>query len=141
MRYRIGEFAKLGGATVKALRHYDAIGVLSPAHIDARTRYRFYLPEQLRDLAKIHALQELGASLGDIRAALTDRRVERRRLLENLRKCAHHSIARARRSLDWIECELEGMDQDPVSVAVVLRKRAEVRVASIRANLSDYAEI
>lgn len=143
MRYRIGEFAKLGGTTVKALRHYDAIGVLSPAQIDPRTRYRFYAPDQLRELANIRALQELGASLADIRAALADNptRGSRRRLLEQLRKRAHHSLAITRRSLDWIERELAGMQEGAGTVAVMLKERAEVRVASIRANLADYAEI
>lgn len=28
----IGRFARLSGLTVKALRHYDAEGILSPAH-------------------------------------------------------------------------------------------------------------
>lgn len=142
MRYRIGEFAKLGGTTVKALRHYDAIGVLSPAHIDARTRYRFYESAQLRDLATVHALQELGASLGDIRAACAagPSQTARRRLLERLRTRAHHSLTLARRSLEWIDREIEGLGQhSPVSV--VLRNRDEVRVASIRANLGDYAQI
>ena len=142
MRYRIGEFAKLGGTTVKALRHYDAIGVLSPASIDSRTRYRFYVPAQLRDLATIHALQELGASLADIRNALAKGSAAdaRRQLLEHLRKRARHSLAIARRSLEWIEHELDGVDRD-TAVAIVLRQRAPVRVASIRANLGDYAEI
>lgn len=142
MRYRIGEFAKLGGATVKALRHYDAAGVLSPAYIDARSRYRFYVPAQLRDLATIHALQELGASLADIRGALAQGSGghARRQLLERLRKRASHSLTIAQRSLEWIEHELDGLHED-AAVAVVLRQRAPVRVASIRANLGDYAEI
>jgi len=142
MRYRIGEFAKLGGTTIKALRHYDAIGVFSPAHIDTRTRYRFYVSSQLRDLANIHALQELGASLHEIRNAIlqgvhTD---ARRRLLDRLRKRARLSLAATQRSLDWIERELEGLGHG-ATVAVVLRQRAPVRVASIRANLGDYSEI
>jgi DNA-binding transcriptional MerR regulator len=142
MRYRIGEFAKLGGTTIKALRHYDAIGVLSPAHIDARTRYRYYVPAQLKELATIHALQELGATLGDIRKSLAQRlgTRPRRELLERLRHRAHHSLAVTRRSLDWIERELEGLEQD-MAVTVTLRQRAPVRVASIRANLGDYSEI
>jgi DNA-binding transcriptional MerR regulator len=143
MRYRIGEFAKLGGATIKALRHYDAIGVLCPAHIDARTRYRFYAPMQLRELAAIHALQEMGASLEEIRTALAGGPpyLARRRLLERMRRRAHHSLAATRLSLEWIERELEGMDEDAAEVAVVLRRRAGVRVASIRASLDDYEQI
>lgn len=33
----IGEFAKLGGVTVRMLRHYDSRGLLSPARTDPFT--------------------------------------------------------------------------------------------------------
>jgi DNA-binding transcriptional MerR regulator len=36
----IGRFARLSGLTVKAPRHYDAEGLLSPAHVDEWTGYR-----------------------------------------------------------------------------------------------------
>jgi DNA-binding transcriptional MerR regulator len=139
MRYKIGEFAKLGGTTVKALRYYDAIGVLAPAGVDPRTRYRFYLPVQLRELAAIRALQELGASLEDIRNSQCI--AARRRLLERLRLRAHRSLVATRRSLTWIEEALEGLEHGEPGVAVVLKSRDGVRVASIRAQLGDYAEI
>ncbi|WP_158294110.1 MerR family DNA-binding transcriptional regulator [Kribbella sp. VKM Ac-2568] len=29
----IGEFARLGGVSTRRLRHYDAIGLLDPAHV------------------------------------------------------------------------------------------------------------
>ena len=38
----IGRFARLSGLTVKALRHYDALGLLSPARTDSATRHRWY---------------------------------------------------------------------------------------------------
>ena len=131
------------GTTVKTLRYYDAIGVLSPAEVDPRTRYRFYLPVQLRELAAIRALQELGASLEDIRGAVAGSasNTARRRLLERLRLRAHRSLAATRRSLAWIERALEGLEHGEADVAVVLKSRAGVRVASIRAQLGDYAEI
>ena len=43
----IGRFARLSGLTVKALRHYDALGLLSPARIDPTTRHRWYSPDKL----------------------------------------------------------------------------------------------
>src|SRR5262245_7045282 len=46
--YRIGEFASLSGISVKTLRFYDEIGLLRPAGVDVRTRYRRYAPSQLR---------------------------------------------------------------------------------------------
>jgi DNA-binding transcriptional MerR regulator len=36
----IGRFARLTGLTVKALRHYDELGLLRPAHVDGWTGYR-----------------------------------------------------------------------------------------------------
>ena len=65
--YRIGTFADVGGVSTKTLRFYDQIGLLRPARVDPRTRYRFYLPEQLRELASILELREAGASLTEIR--------------------------------------------------------------------------
>ena len=36
----IGRFARLTGLTVKALRHYDELGLFEPAAVDAQTGYR-----------------------------------------------------------------------------------------------------
>ena len=38
----IGRFARLTGLTVKALRHYDEVGLLRPAAVDPGTGYRSY---------------------------------------------------------------------------------------------------
>lgn len=40
----IGRFSRLCGLTVKALRHYDEIGLLKPARVDGSTGYRYYSP-------------------------------------------------------------------------------------------------
>jgi len=36
----IGRFARLTGLTVKALRHYDELGLLRPTAVDPDTGYR-----------------------------------------------------------------------------------------------------
>jgi DNA-binding transcriptional MerR regulator len=87
--YTIGEFAALGRVSVRMLRHYDAIGLLVPAHVDDRTGYRSYAIAQLPQLLRIAELRELGVGLDRIaevtgsddqdaalRAVLTDRRAE-----------------------------------------------------------------
>ena len=45
----IGQFGQLTALTAKALRHYDEVGVLRPAHVDDVTGYRWYSLEQARD--------------------------------------------------------------------------------------------
>jgi DNA-binding transcriptional MerR regulator len=66
----IGRFARLSGLTVKALRHYDALGLLSPTQTDPATRHRWYSPDQLEPARRIRRLRELDLPLPAIRAVL-----------------------------------------------------------------------
>lgn len=68
--FSIGAFAKYGGVSVRMLRHYDAVGLLRPAHVDPHTGYRFYEAEQLARLNRVIALKELGLTLDQVRAIL-----------------------------------------------------------------------
>ncbi len=68
--FSIGEFARFGGVSVRALRHYDEIGLLRPATVDQDTGYRGYSAEQLGPLNRIVALKDLGLSLTQIRRLL-----------------------------------------------------------------------
>jgi len=62
----IGEFARLGGVSIRTLRHYDEIGLLRPAMVDPDTGYRRYSAAQLGQLNRIMALKELGLSLAQV---------------------------------------------------------------------------
>jgi DNA-binding transcriptional MerR regulator len=66
----IGRFARLSGLTVKALRHYDDQKLLSPAHVDEWTGYRYYTPAQADDAITIRRLRELELPLDEIAAVL-----------------------------------------------------------------------
>ena len=63
--FRIQEFAKLAGVTVRTLHHYDRLGLLSPAQRSER-RYRLYCHEDLGRLERILMLRYLGLSLREI---------------------------------------------------------------------------
>lgn len=67
MRYKIGEFSKLGKVSVKTLRHYDEEGLLKPGYVDGFNRYRYYLPEQLGTLCTIMRYRRAGLSIPEIR--------------------------------------------------------------------------
>jgi methyltransferase (TIGR00027 family) len=73
MRLKIGELAKKAGLSVRALHHYDAIGLLSPSQ---RTDggARLYGRDDLIRLHRIEALKRFGYSLPDIKANLDDQR-------------------------------------------------------------------
>lgn len=62
----IGEFSKICQVSVKTLHHYDRIGLLKPAHVDAATGYRYYETAQLDRMLLIARLKRYGFSLFEI---------------------------------------------------------------------------
>ncbi|MDR1442746.1 MAG: MerR family transcriptional regulator [Bifidobacteriaceae bacterium] len=83
-RLRSGEFARLCGTTKETLRHYNRIGLLSPAEVDPNG-YQFYSAVQLIDFQLIQALRRAGSGLGRIRDCLAPD--ERAELQPVLRQC------------------------------------------------------
>jgi DNA-binding transcriptional MerR regulator len=66
----IGEFARRSRLSAKALRLYDALGLLPPARVDEDSGYRFYEPGQLKQARLIAALRQLRVPLAEIKAIL-----------------------------------------------------------------------
>jgi DNA-binding transcriptional MerR regulator len=62
-RLTIGAMARRSGLTPKALRHYDAIGLLRPVDVDPTTGYRRYAPEQVPQARTIRRLRDLDVPL------------------------------------------------------------------------------
>jgi len=70
MLLSVGQLAKLTGLTIRALHHYDAIGLLVPSH-RSDAGYRLYAQSEVIRLYRIQALQRVGLSLAEIDVALT----------------------------------------------------------------------
>jgi DNA-binding transcriptional MerR regulator len=80
----IGRFSRLTGLSVKALRHYDAIGLLQPARVDPDSGYRSYSRDQLREAGAIARLRAVDVPLEECRAILAaGPKGARQRLLEH----------------------------------------------------------
>jgi len=141
-KYQIGEFAELGGVSTKTLRFYDEIGLLRPAGVDPRTRYRLYSPQQLQELASILAMKNLGISLAQVRE-LTAKRgdtIARRATLNELKRTIEQSIHAATRSLNWINAALEEFGEKP-PIPVIVKRRPAIPIASFRVTVKSYAEV
>lgn len=69
----IGQMAKLHHTSIQALRHYDQLGLLTPAHVDESSGYRYYSTGQFEQLNTIHYLKGLGFSLKEIKEQLHNR--------------------------------------------------------------------
>jgi DNA-binding transcriptional MerR regulator len=65
MAWSIAEVSRMAGVTSRTLRHYDEIGLLSPAYA-AANGYRYYEQDELLRLQQILVLRELGVGLPEI---------------------------------------------------------------------------
>ena len=69
--WSVGAVARLAGVTVRALHHYDRIGLLRPS-VRSGAGYRGYDQADLARLQRVLAYRELGFSLEDIGRLLDD---------------------------------------------------------------------
>ena len=144
MMLRIGEFSRRGRVSVKALRHYEAIGLLRPAHVDAATGYRSYAADQLDDLHRLMVLRALGLSLERIRQVLQDDpSPERmRRLLDERRAAVARRIDAEQAQLAAIEARIRHLEGDrDAAPGAVVRDVPAAFVASLRRVVPDYGVV
>lgn len=95
--YRVQEFAALAGVTVRALHHYDRLGLLKPVRTEAG--YRLYGLRDFERLEQIVALKFLGIPLKQIGTlfhrkapALPEALRMQRRVLEEKRRLLDSAI-------------------------------------------------
>jgi DNA-binding transcriptional MerR regulator len=111
--FSIGEFARLGAVSIRALRHYDEIGLLLPDEVDPATGYRSYSAKQLRQLNRIVALKDLGLTLGQIRQLLDGITVDELRGMLLLRQAQlERELERQQHHLLGVEARLRYIAQE-----------------------------
>jgi DNA-binding transcriptional MerR regulator len=67
---RIGEIAGFFTVSVKANRNKKKMGIIKPAKIDSKTKYRYYTADQVQQLNALLDLKEIGFSLAEIKKLL-----------------------------------------------------------------------
>lgn len=142
--FKIGDFSRLTQVTVKALRHYDQLGLLEPAHIDPFTGYRYYSSAQLPRLNRILALKDLGLSLEQIGQFLDSdlSPTQLRAMLLVKQEETRHALEQEEARLARIEARLRQMEDDILpSYDVVVRRIEAQKVASIRRTLPERAAL
>ncbi|KAB7789149.1 MerR family transcriptional regulator [Bifidobacterium cebidarum] len=93
----IGEVAKIDGTSAKALRYYDAHGILTPFVIDSRTGYRYYASDQMLEMDVIRLCLDAGVPLDCIESfRKTDGSLDWRALMETGRERVAREILRLR---------------------------------------------
>lgn len=113
--YSIGQLAQLSGVSVRALRHYEQVGLLSAQRTAAG--YRVFAPEALEYVQRIQVLLHNGFTLAQILpvASMFDiASQDRRRICADVIRLYHEKLG-----------ELDGR----IASLVALRERAAARVA------------
>ena len=149
---RIGEFSALGRVSVRMLRHYEKLGLLAPSQTDAWTGYRSYTLEQLPRLNRIIALKELGFSLHEVGAILSEEPTaeDMRELLAERRARLAAELEQSSRRLAQVDVRLSQIEREgvpPGEAEVVEKPLADVTVVSMRSivpaigRMSDYCDL
>ena len=139
---RIGDLARLGGVSVRMLRHYHEIGLLAPDRVDEVTGYRLYDGDQLIALRRIVALRELGLSLSETSQIVNDQlsSEEVRQLLLDRRRAAAAEMSAARAMVDRIDAHLEGQTSLPTKADSMIEVELKPVESRLVAQLSAVAE-
>lgn len=112
-RYTVKQLAEVSGISVRALHHYDEIGLLKPA-FTGENRYRYYGREELLRLQDILFHRELGVPLQKIGQLLATDGRDRLAMLREHREALVKRFERSRQLLTTIDrtiAELSGEEQ------------------------------
>jgi len=111
--YRVKEVAELTGLTVRALHHYDAIGLVSP---NERTSagYRLYTHADLIALQQVLVYRELGLPLERIKQIVKDPTFDRQAAFEEQRRQLENKLEHTHAMLRAVDKALAAMKGEPI---------------------------
>ncbi|MFJ9840481.1 MerR family transcriptional regulator [Kitasatospora sp. NPDC101155] len=141
--FTIGDFARHGRVSVRMLRHYDATGLLRPAHVDPVTGYRYYAAAQLARLNRVIALKDLGFTLQQVQDIVEEKVAteELRGMLRLRRAELETAMAVAAVRLVQVEARLRAIESEghmPTN-DIVIKSVPVVRVAELTATAASFA--
>jgi DNA-binding transcriptional MerR regulator/predicted transcriptional regulator YdeE len=144
--YTIGQFSKICHVTIKALRHYEKLGLLSPAAVDRENGYRYYSREQVETVKTIARMKDLGVPLKKVKLMLERGAAPEmvKSILEEHRDVLHQElhVGNSRLSkLSWWLNELEANERMEIQTYDIrLREVPEMMVRAVRKNLQKFPE-
>jgi effector-binding domain-containing protein len=129
----IGRFSQVCRLSIPALRHYDELGLLTPAAVDPDTGYRYYSVAQAADAERIRTLRFLEMPLPEIRAVMAGDAERTRRILEAHRDRLRETTQRQHYAIALLDSMLS--EEPPMTYEIHLRETSPQKAASIRARV------
>lgn len=81
--YKIGEVADICNITIRTLRYYEELELITPSNVDIYTGYRYYDEENVKKIKQILMLKDLNFSLDEIKNMSNDSILYKQVQLEN----------------------------------------------------------
>lgn len=137
---KIGDFSKLARISIRMLRHYDSMGLLTPESIDRFTGYRYYSEAQLPLACRINALRDMGFGLSDMQEILREGDGTFRRRLEEKRAELGDQAEGLRRRMLLLETAIErlGKEGSAMTYHVTRKVLPEMYMACVRQVIPCY---
>jgi len=141
-KFKIGEFSKLCFVTVKTLRHYEKMGILSPQEVDPWTGYRYYGASQMDELHHILELKRMGFSLEEIRDLKEDGiNMPTQVMIEKALAKAHDSMEILQSRIEALY-QLQAFATNKIKMSnITIKPLPGGTVATFRKVLNSYAEL
>ncbi len=141
----IGELAQRTGTSRRMLRHWETIGLLTPAHIDPSTNRRSYAPAQAGRVRAIVALRANGFGLDAIRDLL-DQGLTKARLIDLLRERESELVDRIEHdslALRQVRERLESLEKGHHTImnTLTMTTLPALRFAGVTEVVTDETEI
>ncbi len=141
--FRIGDFSRIARVSARLLRFYDEIGLLTPAHADPQSGYRYYSAAQLSRLNRIMVLKELGLTLDQVGDILDNNvtAAELRGMLLVRRSDAEQALAVEKERLRRIETRIAQIESEGQlsSEDVVIRPEPARTLLSLRRIVPSFS--
>lgn len=101
----VRQVSQLTGVSIRALHHYDAIGLLKPTQV-TDAGYRLYSDAEIERLYMILVFRELGLSLKEIRSILNAPDYDRNRVLEQQIQIMQERAEKLKNRISLAKCML-----------------------------------
>ena len=98
----VNQLAQIAGVTPRALRYYDAIGLLKPARV-GDNGYRYYGEDSLLRLQQLLFYRELGLPLAEIKRIMGSRDFDALKALEGHKEALRRRMTHMQRLLTTVD--------------------------------------
>ena len=138
----IGRFSEMTRLSIKALRMYDEIGLLRPAHVDPSSGYRYYALSQANQAEAVRILRSVDMPLEEIRRVLDTAADEtaRQRLIAHRARLVER-LATQERMLAYLESLIQRKGRImPYEVGIIETAPQSILATRMLTSLSTIGE-